>query len=82
MFICDVTKKCSKPGEPMIKVPVQFRDTVYTNKVRVISEEDDFDERPRYEMKVSTGTEIVKEICVTQEGLDILLNKAEESLEK
>lgn len=57
MFICAVTGKCSKPREPMIHVVVETRPKTYINY--------NMDGEPI----ISQGSEIVKEIGVTKEGL-------------
>lgn len=59
MFRCALTKKLSKPGEPMIKIVVETRQTVYVNKDAEGTEH------------ISHGHEIVKEIGVTQEGFEL-----------
>lgn len=68
MFICAVTGKVSKPGEPQIKVVVETRKVEYKN---LINHEDERGRSVQVE-KVSRGEEIVKEIAVTKEGFDQL----------
>lgn len=65
MFKCAITGKISKPNEPMIKVVTETRPKVYENMVY-----DEDEEGGR--VILSKGFETVKEIAVTQEGLDIM----------
>ena len=66
MFKCEVTGKTTKPGEKMHKVVVETKEKVYFE--------------PRGEngklVEVGRGTEIVKEICVSEAGLRVLREKA------
>ncbi len=73
MFVCAVTGKVSKPGEPMVKVVVETRPKQYVNLVTRIDENG----REFQETVTSTGWEIVREIQVTPEGYEQLL-KAQE----
>lgn len=59
-FVCAVTKKPSKPREKAIKIVVETRPVTYVNT--------NADGDPI----MSSGHEIVKEIMVTQAGLDII----------
>ena len=63
MFICAITGKVSEPHEKMIKVVVETRPRTYTN----------FDE-DGVEI-ISRGSEIVKEIGVTQAGFDEMVKR-------
>lgn len=60
MFICAVTRKVSSPGEAQNKIVVKSRQKVYKNW--------DNDQEEYWE---SFGTEIVKEVAVSEEGLAI-----------
>ena len=62
MFICEVTKKCSRPGEKMHRVVVSRREVSYSNRIR----------GGEGETKQSTGFEIVKEVGVSTEGLAMI----------
>lgn len=57
MYICAITNKVSEPGERMNRVVVETR----------IREYKDTDGNV-----IGTGTEIVKEISVSEEGMKIL----------
>jgi len=65
MYVCQITGKQSKPGDKPSKVTVATRERDYTRWVR--NEETNKWE----EVFVSRGWEIVKEISVSQEGLDL-----------
>lgn len=51
MYRCQISKKLSVPGEPAYKIVTETRTKEYF----------------RYEDKISTGTEIVKELLVCRE---------------
>lgn len=59
MFICAVTNRASAPGEPCTKVVTHTRPKTYFNTVDGETHE-------------SHGTEIVREISVSQLGLKML----------
>ncbi len=63
MFICQITKRCSKPYEKPTKLVVETRNKVYYGW-RLNAET----EKMEY-VEVGRGTEIVKEISVSEEGL-------------
>jgi len=63
MFLCQLTKQTSKPGEARHLVPVIKRERVYTRWIQ--NEKTDEWE----EVEIARGTEIVKEIVVCEEGL-------------
>jgi hypothetical protein len=63
MFICSVTGKVSKSGEPQLKVVVETRPVVYEN----------YDSEGS--LITSCGTEIVREIIVSREGYDKLMGQ-------
>lgn len=65
MFRCAITGKVTQPGEPMNRVVTQTRKVTYREK------------RDGELVVVGKGTEIVKEIAVSAEGLAIL--KAQEA---
>jgi len=60
MFICAITQKISASGETLNKVVLKSRQKVYKNW-----------DADREEYWESFGTEIVKEVAVSEEGLAI-----------
>ena len=64
MFICAITKKASKHGEPLNKIVVATRPRVYTSWIR------DEETNQWVEIEIGRGSEIVKEVSASQEGLD------------
>jgi hypothetical protein len=63
MYRCQITGKNSKPGEPLNKVVAATRPREYIRKVKN-------DETLAWEDKVvGRGSEIVRELDLTQEGL-------------
>jgi hypothetical protein len=64
MFRCAVTGKVTEPREPMFKVVIEQRPKQYDNII--------FDDEGKGEIIYSKGWEIVKEICVSAEGLALL----------
>jgi hypothetical protein len=65
MFYCQVTGRLSKRGEKVNKIVVATRDRIYYKKIRN-------EETNKWEdVEIGRGTEIVKEINASQEGLDI-----------
>ncbi len=63
MFICDITKKCSKPYEKPTRVVVETRaKTYYGWRLNPDTEKMEY-------VEVGRGSEIVKEILVSEEGL-------------
>lgn len=65
MFICQVVGKVTEPGEKINKIVVATRDRIYKEKV--------FNEELRKyeEVVVGHGTEIVREISASDEGLQV-----------
>ena len=60
MFICSITQKVTHAGEAQNKITLKARQRVYKNW-----------DAEREEYWESFGTEIVKEVCVSEEGLAI-----------
>lgn len=72
MFYCQVTGRLSKRGEKVNKVVVATRERIYYKKVRN-------EESNKWEdVEIGRGWEIVKEINVSQEGLDLFNTMSEE----
>jgi len=65
MYKCSLTGKTTKLGEKLNKVVVESREKVYSKKV--------FNEETRQveTLQIGTGWEIVKEIQVSEEGLNL-----------
>ena len=63
MFICQITQKMSKPCEKLNRIVVQRREKIYTEFVRN-EETNQFEEQV-----VGTGSECVREINASEEGL-------------
>lgn len=73
MFICAITKRVSKPRESRIPLIVETRDVMYvrninTGQIMVCPQVEFGNLKEPWEF-VSYGSEIVKEIGVTEEGL-------------
>ena len=65
MFKCELTGKTSKPGEKLQRVVIATRPKVY--HAMVLNED-----TRRYErVEVGTGFETVKELKMTEEGLEL-----------
>jgi hypothetical protein len=63
MFKCDVLGKFSQPGEKCLKLVIETRPRTYVQRVRN-------EETLRWEdLVVGSGTEIVRELNVTESGL-------------
>lgn len=63
MYICQYTNEMSKPGVKLHKVVTQIRPRIYSRKIR--NEET----RQLETVVVGTGTEIVKELSCSEEGV-------------
>lgn len=63
MFFCQVMKRMSKPGEKMNRIPVVNRERVYTQQV--------WEEGELVEIETGKGSEIVREIASTDEGVKL-----------
>jgi len=64
MFRCQLTGKCSKPGEKMQRVVVQTRPKTYTERRNIDGE---------WKMiEVGSGYETVRELCLTEDGMRAL----------
>lgn len=63
MFYCQVTKRMSKPGEKMNRIPIVNRERVYTQQV--------WEEGELVEIEIGKGSEIVREIASTDEGVKL-----------
>lgn len=64
MFRCEITGENSKPGEKLTRLVIETRNKVY--RAMVLNEE-----LRRYEeVEVGSGYETVKELLVTEEGLN------------
>lgn len=70
MFKCQVTGRMTRPGQKMNKVVIETRDKEYTERQRVDGVWQD--------VVVGYGYETVKEISVSDEGLRILQQRAEQ----
>lgn len=65
MFYCQVTEKFSKPGEKLNRIITHIRPRIYTKRVRN-------EETRQIEVhETGRGTEIVKEILATKEGVEL-----------
>ena len=69
MFICAITKRSSQSGEKCNKLVLATRDKIYTEKV--------YEEGQEIEIEIGRGWEIVKEIRVSDAGMDIWNNWSE-----
>lgn len=65
MFKCQVTNEVTKPGDKMNKVVVETRDKVYHKWV--LNE----DTRKYEQVQCSSGFETVRELSVSDEGLQV-----------
>ena len=63
MFYCQVMKRMSKPGEKMNRIPIVNRERVYTQQV--------WEEGELVEIETGKGSEIVREIASTDEGVKL-----------
>lgn len=76
MFICEITKKCSKPYEKPTKIVVETRDKIYYGwRLNLETEKMEY-------VEVGRGSEIVKEILVSEEGakeLNLMYKEVRES---
>ena len=66
MFRCQITGKNTQPGEKCNKVVIERREKVYT-QTKILTQ----DFRDVETLSISNGWEIVKEINVSDEGLEI-----------
>lgn len=63
MFNCMVTGKVSEPGEKLNRIVVKTRPRVYTRQER------DLDTNSIVTVEIGRGSEIVREIWATEEGV-------------
>lgn len=71
MFLCQITGRTSKPIEKLTKIPVAFRNVEYRHW--------DYDSEEEW---FTHGTEIVREINASEEGLLIWSNLTPEEREE
>jgi hypothetical protein len=70
VFYCPVTKRFTQPGEKMFKIVTETRPRIYT-ETRINPET-----REKYEHELGIGSEIVREIGVSEAGYRILQRQA------